>query len=132
MSSEAIFAYKFPLSLVKKLSGALSSLEAQPNTGKTHLKRIKTTRFKNKVLKNARKRADQGLKSNSRMPETDWKPKWARRPFFAYKFPLSLVIKLSGALSGLEAQPDIGRAHLKRVKTPVSYTHLTLPTILRV
>jgi len=36
---------------------------------------------------------------------------------FTYKFPLSLVIKLSGALSGLEAQPNIGRAHPKRVKT---------------
>ena len=69
------------------------------------------------MLRNARKHANQNLKGNSRMPETDRKPKWARRVFFAYKFPLSLVIKLSGALFGLEAQPNIGRAHPKRVKT---------------
>jgi len=42
MGSEAIFAYKFPLSLVTKLSGALSGLEAQPNIGRAHLKRVKT------------------------------------------------------------------------------------------
>jgi len=38
------------------------------------------------MLRNARKRADQDLKGNSPMPETDRKPKWARRPFSPISF----------------------------------------------
>jgi len=112
MGSEAIFAYKFPLSLVMKLSGALSGLEAQPTMGRAHLKRgLKTKCWE--TWENAQIRTSKAIAGCRDGPEA----KMGSEGTFAYEFPLSLVIKLSGALSGLEAQPNIERAHLKHVKT---------------
>jgi len=117
MGSEATFAYEFPLSLVIKLSGALSGLEAQPNIERAHLKHVKTRGLETKCWETRENAQIRTSKATAGCPRRTGSQKIRSDAIFAYKFPLSLVMKLSGALSGLEAQPNIGRAHLKRVRT---------------